>query len=283
MGGDGTGPAALDAEPEREVVERAAPGEPFFVDVGFYAVTLRHIDFERGDETFAAWIRDSLQDVVAPDADGDYVGRQADYTPTHDTPDANIIERVTPAEPGDCIKVRVEFPAAVLVAAWESGIADPLAEGIRRTVSVRLAKIGRREEYRPPVTIEVPPETVTRARLKAEHTLVRNPDEDYHDALQDALLDIVERQTEYAVEGGGVIASFADGKRGEMASDEAEATQRAADQIHEALVVLDEVDLNPLLADDVRTLLDSYDDLQNICLRLRDHQHTLEDHNREDR
>jgi len=203
-------PADLDAELDIEKVERATPGEPFFLDVDFYAVTLQRIDLERGNETLAAWIRDALQGIVAPDADGDYVGRPADYTPTHDSPDGELIERVSAADPGDCLAVRVEFPAAILVAAWESGLADPLAEGIRRVASVRLAKIERRERLQPTVTVEVPPEIATRARLKAEYALVRKPDKNYHNALRDALLGLVEPQTEYVVEGGNVIASFDD-------------------------------------------------------------------------
>jgi len=203
-------PADLDAEPDTEKVERATPGEPFFIDVGFRAVTLRRIDLERGDETLAAWIRDALQRIVAPDADRNYAGRPADYTPTHDTPDAELIERVSAADPGDCLAVRVEFPAAVLVAAWDSGIADPLAEGIRRAVSVRLSWVAQREALQPTVTVELPPEMATRARLKAEYNLVRKPDETYHNALRDALLGLVEPQTEYVVESGDVIASFDD-------------------------------------------------------------------------
>lgn len=205
---DPENPADLDAEPDIEKVERATPGEPFIVDVGFYAVTLQRIDLERGDETLAAWIRDALQGVVAPDADGDYVGRPADYTPAHDSPDGELTERVSAADPGDCLAVRVELPAAVLVAAWESGLADPLAEGIRRTVTVRLSKIERRGRLQPSVTVEVPPKIATRARLKAEYTLVRKPDETYHNALRDALLGLVDPQTEYVVESGDVIASF---------------------------------------------------------------------------
>jgi hypothetical protein len=98
----------------------------------------------------------------------------------------------------------------VLLAAHRSGLAGPLAEGVRRAAHVRLARIDRREEYRPPITIEVPPEVATRARLKAEYTLVRKPDETYHGALRDALLELVDPQTEYVVEGGDVIASWRD-------------------------------------------------------------------------
>lgn len=207
--GDGETPAAFDTEPDIDKIKRATPGEPFFADVGFHAVTLRRIDLERGDKTLAAWIRDAVRGLVAPDDDGEYPDRPADYTPTHDTPDAEVIERISAADASDCLAVRVEFPAVVLVAAWESGLADPLAQGIRRAVHIRLARIDRENVFRPTVTIEVPPEIATRARLKAEYTLVRKPDETYHNALRDVLLGLVEPQTRYVFE-GDVIASFAD-------------------------------------------------------------------------
>lgn len=50
---------------------------------------------------------------------------------------------------------------------------------------------------------------------------------------------------------------------------------RAADQLSEVLLALEDVDLNPLLADDVRTLLDARDELSDVCLRLRRNQHAL--------
>lgn len=43
----------------------------------------------------------------------------------------------------------------------------------------------------------------------------------------------------------------------------------AADSLADAIFALDDVDLNPVLDDDVRTLLDAKDDLRNICRRLR--------------
>lgn len=62
-----------------------------------------------------------------------------------------------------------------------------------------------------------------------------------------------------------------------MPSEEAAAMQRSADQLSEALVALEDVDLNPLLDDDVRTLLDAKADLQAVCCRLRQDHHALDD------
>lgn len=62
-----------------------------------------------------------------------------------------------------------------------------------------------------------------------------------------------------------------------MPSDEAEDVRSAADQLEETLTELKRVDLNPLwVADDVQTVLEAYDELQDVCLRLRDRQHAID-------
>lgn len=66
-----------------------------------------------------------------------------------------------------------------------------------------------------------------------------------------------------------------------LPSDEVVATGRAADQLAEALFALEDVDLNPLLDDDVRTLLDAKDDVRTICHLLRDRQHSIAERARE--
>lgn len=43
----------------------------------------------------------------------------------------------------------------------------------------------------------------------------------------------------------------------------------AADALADAIFALDDVDLNPILDDDVRTILDAKDDLSEVCRRLR--------------
>lgn len=58
---------------------------------------------------------------------------------------------------------------------------------------------------------------------------------------------------------------------------DADDLERAADQLSEALLALEDVDLNPLNRDDVRTFLDADEDLEDICLRLRHNQHALQD------
>jgi hypothetical protein len=52
--------------------------------------------------------------------------------------------------------------------------------------------------------------------------------------------------------------------------------QRVADQLSAVLCKIDEVDLNPLIAADVRTVLDARDDLQEVCLDCRQHQRASE-------
>lgn len=51
--------------------------------------------------------------------------------------------------------------------------------------------------------------------------------------------------------------------------------ERAADQLSEALFALDDVDLNVLTADEVRTVLQCRDDLQDICLDCRQNQRAV--------
>ena len=61
-----------------------------------------------------------------------------------------------------------------------------------------------------------------------------------------------------------------------MGSDLAERRGDAADQLNEAICELEDVDLNPLIDDDVRALLAAKDTLTAICLRLRQDQHAGE-------
>ena len=58
---------------------------------------------------------------------------------------------------------------------------------------------------------------------------------------------------------------------------EAEIVGASADQLAEALLELEAVDINPLLDDDVRTFLDAKGDLSDLCLRLRRRQRWHED------
>lgn len=67
------------------------------------------------------------------------------------------------------------------------------------------------------------------------------------------------------------------GSRPAVEGDQAAAMRRSADQLSEAIFALDAVDLNPLLDDDVRTLLDAKAGLSEVCHRLRHDHHALED------
>jgi len=52
--------------------------------------------------------------------------------------------------------------------------------------------------------------------------------------------------------------------------------ETAADQLSAAIDAIRDVDLNLLLDEDVRTVLDAKADLQEICLRHRQNQHAAE-------
>lgn len=57
---------------------------------------------------------------------------------------------------------------------------------------------------------------------------------------------------------------------------EAEEFKRVADGLSEVLCAFEAVDLNPLHDDDVRTLLDAKDDVEEMCQRYRKDQHASE-------
>jgi len=216
---DGEPPASIDTDVDafREKVEHPAAGEPFAINVAFRAVTLRRVDLERGEgESFTDWIRDAVDERLAcvkhhdvPKGDGPPRSRSVDYIPEHDTPDEQLIAAVSPADSGDWIPVTVEFPAGVLNAvARNRGERQPVADWIRGAVTIRFLGVDRELEIQPPVRVDVPSAVAQRARLWAEYKVARDPDENYHDALRDALLGFVQEQTEYIVD-GEPIASFA--------------------------------------------------------------------------
>jgi len=212
-------PAAIDTDVDafREKVARAAAGEPFAIDVAFRAVTLRRVDLERDDtEPFAEWIRDAVDERLAyighedvPKGNEPPRSRPAGYTPDDDTPDEKLIAVVSPADPGDWIPVTIEFPAGVLDAVAQARDEQQSIVGwIRGAVLVRFLKENREVEIQPTVRVDVPPAVAQRARLWAEYQVAEDPEENYQDALRDALLDLVQPQTEYLVD-GEPIASFA--------------------------------------------------------------------------
>jgi len=55
-----------------------------------------------------------------------------------------------------------------------------------------------------------------------------------------------------------------------------EELSEVADQLAEAVIAIDAVDLNALLDDDVRAVLDCKDTLGAICQRCRRNQHAME-------
>jgi hypothetical protein len=212
-------PASIDTNVDafREKIEHPAAGEPFAIDVAFRAGRLRRVDLEREEsESFTDWIRDAVDERRAcvehgdvPKGDEPPRSWPVDYTPEHDTPDEELIAAVSPAAPGDWIPVTVEVPAGVLDAVERNrGERQPVADWIRGAVVLRFSAINREVEIQPPVRVDVPPAVAQRARLWAEHKVARTPGENYHDALRDALLGLVQPQTEYLVD-GEPIASFA--------------------------------------------------------------------------
>ena len=54
---------------------------------------------------------------------------------------------------------------------------------------------------------------------------------------------------------------------------EAERLKRAADRLFDVLLAIDDVDLNALLDDDVRTLLECKATVRDLTLRYREDQH----------
>lgn len=59
-------------------------------------------------------------------------------------------------------------------------------------------------------------------------------------------------------------------------TDDDNPDKRAADQLCEVLLALEDVDLNALIDDEVRAVLDVKDDIQAITHRCRNDQHAME-------
>lgn len=213
-------PASIDTDVDafREKLRLAGAGEPFAIDVAFRAVTLRRVHLEcAGSESIAGWIRgavnekfDHLGHLDVSRGDEPPRTRPEGYTPDDDSPDALLVGAVSRADPGEWIRVTIEFPAGVLEGILEDcGEGQSVANWIRGAVLVRFAVADREARIQPTVRVDVPPAVAQRARLWAEYRLVRDPEADYDNALRDALLQLVEPQAEYVVD-GEQIASFAD-------------------------------------------------------------------------
>ena len=213
-------PASIDTDVDafHEKLRVAGAGEPFAIDIAIRAVTLRRVDLERAEsESFGDWIRGAVDEKLShvgitdiPKGDEPPRTRPKGYTPDDDMPEEQLIAAVSQADPGDWIPVTVELPAGVLnTVARNCGEHQPVADWIRSAVQMRFAAANQEARIQPTVRVDVPPAVAQRARLWAEYQVVKSPDGDYHDALLDALLALVEPQTEYLVD-GEPIASFAD-------------------------------------------------------------------------
>lgn len=202
----------------REKLRVAGAGEPFAIDVAFRAVTLRRVDLERGEnESVADWIRGAVDEkldymgiVDVPRGDEPPRTRPEGYTPDDDTADEQLVDAVSKADPGEWIRATVEFPAGVLEAlVTDCDEEQSVANWVRGAVLIRFAVADKEARVHPKVRVDVPPAVVQRARLWAEYRLLRDPDADYDNQLRDALLQLVEPQTEFVVD-GETIASFPD-------------------------------------------------------------------------
>lgn len=211
-------PASIDTDicSFSQKVERAAPGEPFMIDVALRAVTVRRIDLEREDgETFCEWIRTAVDGRLELTKHGDVSkgdepprSRPADYTPTYDTPDEEIIAETSKADLDEWLSITVEFPAGVLTALLEDCREQgDVGEWIRSATRIYLSQLEREHVLRPTVSVDVPAEIAQRARLRAEYGAIHNESKDYQAALIDALFQLVEPQTEFTVD-GTVLVSF---------------------------------------------------------------------------
>ena len=208
-----------DTEPLLEKVGTAHPGESFAIDVAFRAVNLERVDLERDDgETFADWIRGAVDYRLAfVEYLDDYGGledcpnsRPEGYTPGHGTDDEQVVAAVSRADADDWIGVTVELSARTIDAIGRNaGDGVTVVDWIRGAVRVRFSSIDDELEIQPTVRVDVPPAIAERAQLRAQYALAaRDRADDYHDALRDALLELVQPQTEYLVD-GEPIASFA--------------------------------------------------------------------------
>lgn len=213
-------PASIDTDVRSfaRKVERAAPGEPFMIDVALRAVTVRRIGLEREkDETFCEWIRmavDERLELTERDVSkGDEPprSRPPDHTPTYDTPDGEIIAETSEADLDEWVSIIVEFPAGVLTALLQDcGERGDVGEWIRSAIRIRISQLVREHMVRPVVSVEIPPKIAQRARLRAKYGTIRDESKDYQAQLLDALFQLVEPQTKFTI-GGDVIASFEDG------------------------------------------------------------------------
>lgn len=203
-----------DVESFRENIELALPGEPFAIDVAFRAVTLERVDLEREPgETFADWIRSAVDYRLSfVEYLGDYgrsedvpSSRPDDYTPAHDTPDEQLVAAVSEADHGEWIGVTVEFTAAALKAMARNVRDDrTVPHWIRHAVHVRFSSIDRDLEIKSPVQVDVPREIAERVQLKATYFVVSDSTDDYADALHNILLEFVQPQFEYLVDGESI-------------------------------------------------------------------------------
>lgn len=57
--------------------------------------------------------------------------------------------------------------------------------------------------------------------------------------------------------------------------------ERVADGLSEVTLAMRDVDLNPMLPDDVRTLLDAQEELSEMCKEYRQNQHAAKRHEEE--
>ena len=214
-------PASIDTDVDafREKLRVAGAGEPFAIDVAFRAVTLRRVDLERGEsESVADWIRGAVDEkfsylgiVDVPKGDEPPRTRPEGYTPDGDTPDEQLVDAVSKADPGEWIRVAVEFPAGVLEAlVMDCDKEQSVANWVRGSVLMRFAVADREARIQPTVPVDIPPAVAQRARLWAEYQCVRDPEADYDNALRDALLQLVEPEPEYLIGGEPPIVSFDD-------------------------------------------------------------------------
>lgn len=133
--------------------------------------------------------------VAAPD----------DYTPAHDTPDEQLVAAVSEADYGEWIGVTVEFTAAALKAMARNVRDDrTVPHWIRHAVHVRFSSIDRDLEIKSPVQVDVPREIAERVQLKATYFVVSDSTDDYADALHNILLEFVQPQFEYLVDGESI-------------------------------------------------------------------------------
>lgn len=195
---------------------KALDDEPFHITVGERAGVLERIELEREPgESYADWIRQAaerrLEGVghtpLGPGGGVEAMGFPRDYTPDNDTPDEQLDEALSTADPANWIPVNIEFPARDLEAfdRAEAEIERTVADWIRGAVVIRLATVEDDLEQTPAVDVAVPEPIVERARLKAEYKADRLESASYRGALDDALLGLVQPQFVWVTEDGEPI------------------------------------------------------------------------------